>query len=144
MFSTNRYGTLLYVEKEGFLHLLEQARLKERYDMAIMSSKGMGTASARRLIERLSGVVRILVLHDFDKSGFSIVGTLTRDTRRYAFSTVPQMIDLGLRLNDVQQWNLTAEDVINDSDPTENLEANGATPEQVEFLRGAGRMIPPF
>lgn len=132
----NRYGTILYVEKEGFLPLLRRAGLADRYDMAIMSSKGMGTTAVRTLVERLSGVVRILVLHDFDKSGFSIVGTLWRDTRRYAYKTAPQVIDLGLRLKDVRQWNLAAEDVINDSDPTENLGANGATAEEVAFLRG--------
>ena len=133
----NRYGTILYVEKEGFLPLLRQAGLAEQYDMAIMSSKGMGTTAVRALIENLSGLVKILVLHDFDKSGFSIVGTLTRDTRRYAFKTAPQVIDLGLRLEDVEEWSLAAEDVINDNDPTENLVMNGATAEEVTFLRGA-------
>jgi hypothetical protein len=132
----NRYGTILYIEKEGFLPLLQRARLAERYDMAIMSSKGMGTTAVRTLVEKLSGKVVILALHDFDKSGFNIAGTLTRDTRRYAFATAPQVIDLGLRLTDVEQRNLEAEDVINDGDPTENLEANGATAEEVVFLRG--------
>jgi DNA topoisomerase VI subunit B len=132
----NRYGAILYVEKEGFLPLLRQVGLAEKYDMAIMSSKGMGTTAVRTLFEKLSGQVMILVLHDFDKSGFSIVGTLRRDTRRYAFTTVPRVIDLGLRLEDVLKWNLAAEDVINDSDPTDNLMENGATPEEVAFLRG--------
>lgn len=132
----NRYGTVLYIEKEGFLPLLQRARLAEQYDMAIMSSKGMGTTAARTLIERLSSKVKVGVLHDFDKSGFSIVGTLTRDTRRYAYTKAPQVIDLGLRLKDIQEWGLEAEDVINDSDPTENLMANGATSEEVAFLRG--------
>lgn len=80
--------------------------------------------------------MKVLVLHDFDKSGFSIAGTLTRDTRRYTFETAPEIVDLGLRLADVKHWNLASEDVINDSDPTGNLIANGATPEEVAFLRG--------
>jgi hypothetical protein len=135
----NRFGTILYVEKEGFLPLLDRADLSRRYDMAIMSSKGMGTTAVRTLLENLSGQVKILVLHDFDKSGFSIAGTLTRDTRRYTFTTAPVVIDLGLRLRDVDQWNLAAEEVINDSDPTENLLANGATAEEVAFLRGTSQ-----
>ena len=77
----NRFGGILYIEKEGFLPVLEQARFAERYDLAIMSSKGMGTTAVRRLVEYLCHEVKILVLHDFDKSGFSIVGTLTRNTR---------------------------------------------------------------
>jgi hypothetical protein len=48
----NRYGTVLYIEKEGFLPLLQRARLAEQYDMAIMSSKGMGTTAARTLARR--------------------------------------------------------------------------------------------
>ncbi len=69
--------------------LLQRARLAQRFDMAIMSSKGMGTTAVRALIEKAPGVVNILVLHDFDKSGFSISGTLTRDTRRYVLKTMP-------------------------------------------------------
>lgn len=58
----NRYHAVLYIEKEGFLPLLERARFAERYDLAIMSSKGMGTVAARRLIENLSETVAIFVL----------------------------------------------------------------------------------
>jgi hypothetical protein len=93
----NRYGAILYIEKEGFFPLLQQAGFAERYDLAIMSSKGMGTTAVRNLIENLYDTVKILVLHDFDKSGFSIAGTLTRDTRRYAHSAAVKVIDLGLR-----------------------------------------------
>jgi hypothetical protein len=132
----NRYQTVLYIEKEGFLPLLRQAGFEERYDLAIMSSKGMGTTAARTLVERLSAATTILVLHDFDKSGFSIVGTLTRDTRRYQYETDPRVVDLGLRLADVVQWKLQAEAVAYTSDPRENLELNGATLKEVEFLRG--------
>jgi hypothetical protein len=130
----NRYSAVLYIEKEGFLPLLEQAGFAERYDLAIMSSKGMGTVAARALIEGLSKWATIFVLHDFDKSGFSIAGTLTRDTRRYEFTTEVHVIDLGLRLSDVEKWQLQSEAVQYNSDPTDNLEENGATPEEIEFL----------
>lgn len=134
----NRYGAALYIEKEGFLPLLEQARFAERFDLSILSSKGMGSTAARTLIERLSGQVKILVLHDFDKSGFSIAGILRRDTRRFRYAgEPPQVIDIGLRLEDVAEWSLESEDVIYEkSDPTQSLILNGATPEEVEFLRG--------
>jgi hypothetical protein len=42
-----RYGAILYMEKEGFLPLLQKAGIAERYDLAIMSSKGMGTTAVR-------------------------------------------------------------------------------------------------
>src|SRR5262245_231962 len=41
-------------------------------DLAIMSTKGMGSTSPRQLLETLAPETRIFVLHDFDKSGFSI------------------------------------------------------------------------
>ena len=132
----NRFGGILYIEKEGFLPVLEQARFAERYDLAIMSSKGMGTTAVRRLVEYLCHEVKILVLHDFDKSGFSIVGTLTRNTRRYEFAVAPQVVDLGLRLSDVEQRDLQSEMVSYKSDPEHNLSLNGATQEEIEFLRG--------
>ncbi len=132
----NRFGSILYIEKEGFLPLLQQAKFAERYDLAIMSSKGMGTTAVRTLIESLCDEVEVLVLHDFDKSGFSIVGTLTRDTRRYEFAVAPQVVDLGLRLGDVKKWHLQAETVRYPSDPSSNLRLNGATQEEIEFLSG--------
>jgi hypothetical protein len=138
----NRYRAVLYIEKEGFLPLLERAHFAERYDLAIMSSKGMGTVAARTLIASLSEQAAIFVLHDFDKAGFSIAGTLTRDTRRYEFTTEVCVIDLGLRLDDVKQWQLQSEVVHYQSgaDPTDNLETNGATEEEIDFLYdGDGR-----
>ena len=130
----NRFDAILYIEKEGFLPLLQQAKFAERFDLVIMSSKGMGTTAVRTLIESVCPQVKILVLHDFDKSGFSIVGTLRRDTRRYEFAVAPQVVDLGLRLSDVEKWELEAEAVSYNSDPGSNLSLNGATQEEIEFL----------
>ena len=87
----NRYRYALFIEKEGFQPLLEAAQIAERYDLAIMSTKGMSVTAARQLVERLSEQgVTILVCHDFDKSGFSILHTLQSDTRRYRFLTRPR------------------------------------------------------
>lgn len=107
----HRYGGILFIEKEGFFPLLERVRIAERYDLALMSTKGMGSTSARQLIERLAGEARIFVLHDFDKSGFSIVGILGRDTTRYQFRRPPEIIDMGLRLEDIEEYTLQNETV---------------------------------
>jgi hypothetical protein len=126
------YGTMLFVEKEGFLPLLESARIPKRFDLAIASSKGLSSTAARDLIAALSGRVKILVLHDFDKAGFSIVGTLQRDTPRYTFESIPEIIDLGLRLKDVEEWKLETEKAsYRGGNPEENLLLNGATEEEV-------------
>jgi hypothetical protein len=134
----HRYGAILYIEKEGFLPLLENVGLAERYDLAIMSSKGMGSTSARYLIEQLARDARIFVLHDFDKSGFSIAGTLSRDTTRYRFARPPEIIDLGIRLADVEEYSLESEpvDYAPRTDPTQNLQDNGATDEEIAFIVG--------
>jgi hypothetical protein len=98
----SRYRNVLFVEKEGFDELWRSARLAERYDLAIMSTKGMSVVASRKLIDGISEHVdNIFVLRDFDVSGFSIFGTLGTDSRRYTFDAAVDPIDVGLRLDDV-------------------------------------------
>jgi DNA topoisomerase VI subunit A len=132
----HRYGAILFVEKEGFLPLFRAVRLAERYDLAIMSTKGLSVTASRLLVDQLCAThqVPLLVLHDFDKSGFSILGTLRRDTRRYAFRNRIEVVDLGLRLEDVEASGLETEDVVHRSDPAPNLRENGATEQEIAFL----------
>jgi len=102
-----------------------------------MSTKGLSVTASRLLVDQLCATyeVPLLVLHDFDKSGFSILGTLQRDTRRYAFRNRIEVVDLGLRLADVEASGLEMEEVVHRSDPAPNLRENGATAEEVAFLR---------
>ena len=132
-----RYRFVLFIEKEGFTHLLQRARIAERYDIAIMSTKGMSTTAARHLVERLSDAgVTVLVMRDFDRAGFTIVSTLRSDTRRYQFKTPPKVIDIGLRLDDVQDLGLDGEETIykDAADPRPKLLASGATDEEARYL----------
>jgi DNA topoisomerase VI subunit A len=120
----HRYHYALFVEKEGFNPLLSQAQIAERYDVAIMSTKGMSVTAARQLVAELScHDVTILCLRDFDKAGFSIVYTLRMNTRRWQYATRPNGLDLGLRLDDVETMHLARERVEYDSwiDPRINL-----------------------
>jgi hypothetical protein len=133
----NRYRNILFVEKEGFDELFEAVNLAERYDIAIMSTKGMSVVAARQLLDRLADAVdNVFVLHDFDISGFSICGTLTTDSRRYTFDNEVPIVDIGLRLKDVAAIGLEAEAVKVDNPEArrETLEEHGATEEEVEFL----------
>jgi hypothetical protein len=128
---------VLFIEKEGFTPLLNASRIAERYDIAIMSTKGMSVTAARKLVDELSRCgVTTLVCHDFDKSGFEILHTLRTDTRRYRFTSPPRVVDLGLRLTDVQAMNLQSEPVSYPSgiDPRIKLDECGATPEECSFL----------
>ncbi len=133
--SSNRYHTVLLLEKEGFAPLLERAQIAERFDLALMSTKGVSTTAARTLIERLKGA-RILVLRDFDQAGFTIASTLSRNTERYTFAQRPDVIDLGLRLTDVETEGLDAEPVYYKKPRAvrAGLYRNGATKEEAEFL----------
>jgi hypothetical protein len=133
----HRYRYVLFVEKEGFYQLLEAAGIAAQYDLAIMSTKGMSVVAARRLVDELSGQgVTILVIRDFDKSGFSIVHTLRSDSRRYHFRNQPRVIDLGLRLADAERLGLQREAVVYHSkvDPRKNLRERGASEEECAVL----------
>jgi DNA topoisomerase VI subunit B len=136
----NRYGAVLFVEKEGFNELLKASKIAERYDIAIQSTKGQTVTAARQLAEHYAKQgVRIFVLHDFDKSGFEIVANYQNDTRRYQYDTRPLITDIGLRLDDVLALALEvdgAEDVPYRSEvhPGVHLRACGATDEEIRFL----------
>jgi hypothetical protein len=95
---------MLFCEKEGFNPLFRAVRLADRYDLMIVSTKGVSVTAARRLIDSVCGDhdLPLFVLHDFDVAGFMILGTLQRDTRRYQFSSAVEVVDLGLRLDDVE------------------------------------------
>ena len=110
--------------------------------------RAVSTTAARTLIDRLVGAkVPVFCIRDFDVSGFTIAGTLRRGTRRYSWRS-KGAIDLGLRLEDIQKYALESEDVyyrgangrtlIDDQSIRlkirDQLKANGATKEEIEFL----------
>jgi hypothetical protein len=135
----NRFKNALFIEKEGFDALIKESRIVERFDLAFFSTKGMSTTSARELVEALSNAgVKTFVAHDFDLSGFGIFHTLGHDTKRHEFETIPNVVDLGLRLTDVREMSLQSEpyQLLQDKDPKEKLCEYGATREELEFLIG--------
>ncbi len=141
----HRYGAVLFIEKEGFLPIFERAQLAKRYDVAIMSTKGISVVAARQLVDELCGKhqIPLLVLHDLDKAGFSILGTLRRDTARYKFRNKFDVVDLGLRLSDVEEHGLDAEDFYLKAKRTSvrsNLLRNGATAEEADFICNGQRV----
>jgi hypothetical protein len=131
---------VLFVEKEGFEPLLNAARIGERFDLADMSNKGMSVTAARALADEMCARYNIplLLLHDFDKSGFSIAGTLQRDTRRYEFQNNITVIDLGLSLEDVETLGLESEHQFHQKGEKAammaNLRENGATEAEIAFM----------
>ena len=126
--------------------LLERVRLAEKYDVAIMSCKGMSVTAARQLIDRTCARygIPLLILHDFDISGFSIAKTLCSDTRRYTFKNEFETIDLGLRLDDVHELGLVSEPVsfgnASEDKIRDRLEHYGATEAEIDFLMEGQRV----
>ena len=139
---------MLFIEKEGFEPLLRAARIAERFDCGLMSTKGMSVIAARTLVDRLSrDGVRILVAHDLDRSGFSIFGTLRGNTRRYRYDAKPEVIDLGLRLETCLAMDLQDEEappLPPRTDPAKvarTLREHGATEDEIEFLLHQARRV---
>ncbi len=142
---SGRFGGILFLEKEGFTPILEAARIAERFDIAVMSTKGMSVTAARLLVDRLCGQwgVRLYVLHDFDIAGFSIKKTLTESGRRYRFMHAIDYVDLGLRLADVEALDLESEPVAVEGDDAaigERLRVNGAAEDEIKFLLSGRRV----
>lgn len=137
---SGRYGALLFCEKEGFNELFSAVRLAERYDIALLSSKGVSNTATRRLIDEVSARygIPVFVLHDFDVSGLTILRTLRSDTRRYTFTNKIAAIDLGVRLADVEGYGLDSEPVVHDGSwdaIRTTLTRCGATSAEADFLR---------
>ena len=134
-----RYGAILFVEKEGFNEIFEAIQLAERYDIAIMSTKGTSVTAARHLVDELcaSHEIPLFGPHDFDKSGLTILKTWRNDTKRYTFMNKIKVTDLGLRLDDVEAERLEGEAVSYKSETNvvrDNLRESGASEDEIAFL----------
>lgn len=139
---SNRYGAVLFIEKEGFWPLFQSAKIAERYDIALMSTKGESVVAARKLIDRICGEqdIPLFVLHDFDVAGINICSVLGRDNRRYEWDYDVELIDLGLRLEDANEWGLESEPVnVRQSDRSQ-LRRNGATAAEINYLCSGQRV----
>lgn len=141
-----RFDAVLFVEKEGFSPIFEAAKLAEKFDIAIMSSKGMSVTAARMLADRMCAKydIPLLTLHDFDIAGFSIGKTIGSDTRRYNFQNQIRVVDLGLRLTDVKALDLDSEAVslgnAAEDKLRDRLRRNGALAEEIDCLMSGQRV----
>ena len=132
------FAAVLFCEKEGFGPLFQAVNLADRYDLMIVSSKGVSVTAARRLIDTVCGDhdLPLFTLHDFDVGGFLILATLQRDTRRYQFSNAFKVVDLGLRLADITglEREPAAASRMSASILREQLAENGADAAEIDIL----------
>ncbi|MDN5870460.1 MAG: DUF2399 domain-containing protein [Nitrococcus sp.] len=133
----NRFSNVLFIEKEGFAEILANAGISERYDMAIMSTKGIPVDAACDLIDNMANEgVQVFVLHDFDAAGFKILRTLREGTR---LSVGTDVIDLGLRMEDIGELPSEPVSYSQRQHPAIYLEYDcGVTKEEVKFLVSGG------
>ncbi|AWI58999.1 ATP-binding protein [Sinorhizobium fredii] len=140
----DRYGAVLFIEKEGFEPLLRATRVAERFDIAIMSTKGMSVIAARALVDRLSAAgIKILVAHDLDMAGIRIFGTLGADSSRYQFSHQPDIRRLGLTLEQAERMDLQSErqDIKGDHERIlDGLRNYGASEDELRFIAKGQRV----
>ena len=133
------FNKLLYIEKKGFLPILQQAQIPNRYDIAIMASEGYATRAAKLLLNSIHKDTEfsILALHDADVDGTMIKDTLERETRTSKDHHI-EVIDLGLCPSEALEMNLEREKVTRQKSlPGELLRI--LTSEEYEFLRGSKR-----
>jgi predicted nucleic acid-binding protein len=142
------YGGILFIEKEGFNPLFEQVKLAERYGLVIMSAKGMSVTAARQVVDQtcVKYGIPLLILHDFDINGFTIAGTISNTTDRYTFDTQPVTHTIGLRLADVEHYNLASESFVLKKNTDlnkvkETMRRHGATEEEIEFIVGGSKRV---
>ena len=126
----DRIAAVLICEKEGFDALLQHERIDRRYDLALANTKGISSKASRQLAREIG--VPCFTLHDFDKNGFVMAGTLQGHGA----------VDMGLRLEDVEEWGLKAEEQTHENVYAAymNLLENGATEEEVDFISEGERV----
>jgi hypothetical protein len=104
------YNKILYIEKRTVWPTLEDARLAERYDMAILTGEGYATEAMRMLFKSASRdkAYQLFVLHDADPDGYNIAVTMREESSRMRGYSV-EVIDLGLSMTDAQAMGMRLE-----------------------------------
>src|SRR5690606_41000905 len=82
------FNNVLFIEKEGFFETMKAVKWPERYDCALMSSKGFSSRAARDFLDMLAEDavedVTVFCVHDADAFGTMIYQTLQEATRARA------------------------------------------------------------
>jgi hypothetical protein len=105
------FNKLIYIEKEGFIEALKDARWPEIYDCALMTGKGFGNRAARDIIDLLAAhdePITVFCVHDADSFGTLIYQSLQKETRARGARSI-KIIDLGLQPWDAETMGLEVE-----------------------------------
>ena len=112
-FPDYEYNKVLFVEKEGFFSILQDAEFGKKYDCAIMSSSGYSNKATRDLIDKIyerNPDTLFFCLHDCDSAGTMIYQTLQEATTARA-ARKAKIIDLGLTPDQAEELGLEVEQI---------------------------------
>lgn len=105
------FNKILYCEKEGFFPILKDAKFPERFDCALLSSKGYASRAVKDLFDLLGETdeeILFFCIHDSDAPGTMIYQTLQEGTISRAGRKV-RVINLGLDPWDALEMGLEVE-----------------------------------
>lgn len=105
------FNKILYIEKEGLFEVLKQVGFPEKYDCALLSSKGYASRAVRDVIDLLgdtSEEIKFFCIHDSDGPGTMIYQSLQEGTVARAKRRV-KIINLGLDPWDAREMKLQVE-----------------------------------
>lgn len=91
------------------LTAIKQARLPEKYDMAIIATEGYATVAARTMMAMAQDRdFTIFVFHDADPAGYEIARTIEQETASMPDNRI-KIVDLGLDIQDCVDMELLPE-----------------------------------
>ena len=105
------FNKILYSEKEGFFTILKDAKFPERFDCALLTSKGYASRAVKDLFDFLGDTdeeILFFCIHDADAAGTKIYetlqdGTMARPGRRV------RVVNLGLDPEEAMEMGLEVE-----------------------------------
>jgi hypothetical protein len=106
------FNKILYLEKEGFAHLLQSVGWPERNDCAILSSKGFASRAVRDVLDLLGETgeeIQMFCVHDADASGTLIYQALQQGTTARRARRV-KIVNLGLEPWEAVEMGLAVEE----------------------------------
>ena len=125
IFPEHEYNEVLYIEKKGLWHTVKAANLHKKYDMAVIAGEGYSSEAIRILLDKAQTGqdYTIFVLHDADPDGYNIARTIQDSTKRMPNHNI-EVIDLGLRVQDAIDLNISCETFTRKNKLSQGLELN--------------------
>jgi hypothetical protein len=125
IFPEHEYNKILYIEKKGLWHTIKAANLHQKYDMAVIAGEGYSSEAIRILLDKAQTGqdYTIFVLHDADPDGYNILRTIQDSTKRMPNHNI-EVIDLGLRVQDAIDLNISCETFTRKKELAQDLELN--------------------